>query len=218
MSRVRRCCCLLAGFFCWLFLPGCISVDIETRAARNLSGTRTYRIIVEPMLAQVYRSGASAKMFDFPGQDLEKQKGVNVVSKEERKNEDGSLELVWSYKSDRLINFTTSRDTVIFSKRRHKWWIYYSYYERHLPRKDTSNVSAPKNAGFKNSLVMPGQVYFSNSDSLSGSRAVWLRTMDISAREGLVMVAESREINSLYVLLMLLIAGFSVALIYRRKI
>ncbi len=219
MSRVRLCSHLLAGISCWLFLSGCISVDIETRAGRDLSGSRDYRITMEPMLARVYRSGVSAKMFDFPGQDLEKQKGISLVAKKENLREDGSLELTWSYRSRRLEDFTSRRDTVLFSKRMVKWWIYYSFYQHCLPRRDTSSIPAPGSARFRNSLTMPGQIYFSNGDSVSGSRTVWLRSMDIPSREGLVMTAESREINPLLLILLpvFLMAAFYVLARYRIK-
>lgn len=207
MRMVRFCSYLLAGLSCWLFLSGCISVDIETRAGRDRSGSRTYRITLEPMLARVYRSGASAKMFDFPGQDLEKQTGIIAVSKQEIEEKDGSLELVWSYRSPRLENFSSERDTVLYSKRLVKWWIYYSYYEHYLPRKDTSNISSAGGTWLKNSLTMPGQIYSCNSDSLSGSKAVWLRSMAVSAREGLVMTAQSREINPLLLVLLPIFLG-----------
>lgn len=207
MRRIRLCSHLLAGFCCWLFLSGCISVDIQTKAGRDLSGSRTYRITLEPMLARIYRSGASARMFDLPGQDLEELKGVSVVSRQEVPGKDGSLELVWSYRSPRMDNFTSPIDTVIFSKRAVKWWIYYSYYERYLPRRDTSNIPAAGSTWLKNSLTLPGQVYSSNGDSLSGSRVVWLRSMDASARGGLVMTAHSREVNPLLLVLLPVLLG-----------
>ena len=214
MKMIRLCSYLLAGLFCWLFLTGCISVDIETKAGSDLSGSRTYRITLEPMLARLYRSGASVRMFDFPGQDLEKQKGISVISKQERENEDGSLELVWSYKSGRLENFSTVRDTIHFSKRRHKWWIYYSYYERYLSRNDTNNTSAAGSIRFKNSLTMPGQICSSNGDSLSGSKVVWLRSMDVSARGGLVMIAESKELNQFCLIFLILFILAVIIIIY----
>ncbi|MBU1355333.1 MAG: hypothetical protein KJ620_02070 [Candidatus Edwardsbacteria bacterium] len=219
MNRVRLCSHLLAGLSCWLFLSGCISVDIQTKAGRDLSGSRTYRITLEPMLARFYRSGAPGKMFDFPGQDLEKQKGVSAVSKQEIEAKDGSLELVWSYRSSRLDNFSSETDTVIFSKRAVKWWIYYSYYERYLPRRDTSNIPAAGSTWLKNSLTLPGQVYSSNGDSLSGSQIVWLRSMDASARGGLMMTAQSREINPLLLVLLPVFLGviFYFLLKYRIK-
>jgi hypothetical protein len=208
MIRIRLCSHLLAGLSCWLFLSGCLSVDIQTKAGRDLSGSRTYRITLEPMLARIYRSGASARMLDLPGQDLEKLKGVSVVSRQEVLAKDGSLELVWSYRSPRMDNFTSPIDTVIFSKRAVKWWIYYSYYERYLPRRDTSNIPAAGSTWLKNSLILPGQVCSSNGDSLSGSRVVWLRSMDTSARDGLVMTARSREINPLLLVLLPVLLGF----------
>jgi hypothetical protein len=218
MRQVRLCSRLLAGLSCWLFLSGCISVDIQTEAGRDLSGSRTYRITLEPMLARFYRAGASAKMFDLPGQDLEKQKGVSAVSKQEIPGEDGSLELVWSYRSSRLDDFSSQTDTVIFSKRAVKWWIYYSYYERYLPRRDTSNIPAARGTWFKNSLTLPGQVYSSNGDSLSGSRVVWLRSMDASAQGGLVMTAQSREINPLLLVLLPVLLGAICYLLLKRRI
>jgi hypothetical protein len=218
MSMNRLCSHLLAGLSCWLFLSGCISVDIQTRAGRDLSGSRTYRITLEPMLARVYRSGASAKMFDLPGQDMEKQKGVSAVSKQEIQGKDGSLELVWSYSSPRLENFSSQTDTVIFSKRAAKWWIYYSYYEHLLPRRDTSDIPSAGSTWLKNSLTLPGQIYSSNGDSLSGSRVVWLRSMDTSARGGLVMTVQSREINPLLLVLLPVFLGVIFYFLLKRRI
>jgi len=218
MSRIRLCSFLLAGLSCWLFLSGCISVDIHTKAARNLSGTRTYRITLEPMLARVYRSGASAKMFDFPGQDLENKKGIIADYKKEDPGNDGSLVLEWSYRAKRLADFSGERDTVLFSKRFARWWIYYSYYEHYLPRKDTTSGSLSGSSNFTNRLTMPGQIYSCNGDSLAGSTALWTRSMTNVAREGLVMQALSREINPLLLVLLPLLLGGIFYLALKSKI
>jgi hypothetical protein len=218
MSRIRLCSHLLAGISCWLFLSGCLSVDIETRAGRDLSGSRTYHITLEPMLARVYNAGVASKMFDFPGQDLEKHDGIVSISKTEAKKDDGSLELVWSYKAKRLRDFSEERDSLTYSKRYDKWWIYYNYYERCLPRDDTSRITGAGNARYKSRLLLPGQVISHDGDSLAGSAVVWVRPMDVAARAGLVMNASSREINPVYLVLALVTLCIAFYFALRKRI
>lgn len=218
MSKVRLCPFLLAGLSCWLFLSGCLSVEIETKASRNLSGIRTYRITLEPMLARLYRSGASAKLFDLPGQDLDRKDGIIALFKKELEGKDGSLNLEWSYRAKTLGNLSDRNDSLYFSKRHAKWWIYYDYYERYLPAKDTSNYSVAVNSNFISRLSLPGQIISCNADSTKGSEVLWVRPMSEVTKSGMVFTATSREINPILLILIPIVLGFVIYLVFRSKL
>jgi hypothetical protein len=195
----------LAGIGCWLFLSGCLSAEVETRVSRNLSVVRSYRLRLDPVPARLYRT--SPAMFSLPGQDLDKLPGVEVVEKREVQERQGGLELLWSYRASRAENFSSGNDSLRLSRRRSGWWLNYNYYERILPRSDTASLAEHGGGSFRALLVMPGQMRDCNGDSTDGSRVVWQRTMESAATEGLVMSAQSREIDPLFLLFLALAGG-----------
>lgn len=215
MISRRRCAFGLAGIGCWLFLSGCLTAEVETRVSRNLSAVRSYRLRLDPVPARLYR--ASPGIFSLPGQELEKLPGVEVVEKRESLDRQGGLELRWTYRANRPESFSTGKDSLWLSRRRSGWWIYYSYYERISPRSDSIRLTEPGGGSFRAVLVMPGEVKECNGDSSDGTRVLWSRSMESAAGEGLVMSAQSREIDSLILLVLALVGGGLMLLAVSRR-
>lgn len=216
MIAYRRCGLGLAGIGCWLFLSGCLTTEVETRVSRNLSAVRSYRLRLDPVPARLYRT--TPGMFNLPGQELEKLPGVEVVEKRETLDRQGGLELLWTYRAPRPENFSAGNDSLWLSRRRSGWWIYYSYYERISPRSDSAGLAEPGGGSFRAVLVLPGQVKECNGDSANDTRVLWIRSMESAAREGLVMSAQSREIDPLILLgLALVVGGLMLSAVSLRK-
>lgn len=215
MIAFRRSALGLAGIGCWLFLSGCLTAEVETRVSRNLSAVRSYRLRLDPVPARLYST--TPGMFSLPGQELDKQPGVEVIEKRESLDRQGGLELLWTYRAPRPENFSTSNDSLWLSRRRSGWWIYYSYYERISPRGDSVGLAGPGGGSFRAVLVLPGQVKECNGDSSDGTRVLWIRSMESAARQGLVMSAQSREIDPLILLVLALVGGGLMLLAVSRR-
>jgi hypothetical protein len=197
---------MLRLFFYWLLLvliacSGCLSVDIETRADRTGGGTRSYLVTLDPSLATTYESASSAgKLFKLPGDDLLDKPGVTLVARSQDKDTSGVMAVRKSFRAGRLSDAGTAADSISYAVVRQGVWISYRYREHYLASDiDSNKVMGFYGGGyrFRHMLRLPGTLVRTNADTTSRGVAVWSRPMRQVRAEGLVMKAESREIDPL---------------------
>jgi hypothetical protein len=195
---------------------GCFSVDFQTRVGRRGGGTRTFEIVMDPVMAGMYsRAGGSDRVFNIPGQGLQAKPGVRLKASSRTEREDGSLKLLWDYQTDRLENFSDDDDSVKLQVTRSGPWVYYRYSETITPSgREYRFNSGQEGYRLRHSLALPGQVVNHNADSLMAGILIWNRTLAQVTSSGLTMTATSREINQFYLLgvvFLVLILGVSLA-------
>jgi hypothetical protein len=186
---------------CLAALPGCLSVEITTTADRGGGGERAYRIAVDQAVASMYDSSAgTTEVLPLPGDGLEKQPGVVLVSRTQSKDTSGGLLVDKRYRAARLDNASSAGDSIRYGIEQRGVWLYYRYREHYLASKADS-VRAMETAGeryrFRHQLRLPGRLVTHNADSIVMGEAVWSRPMGQVKARGLVMEAASREINPL---------------------
>ncbi|MDI6739146.1 MAG: hypothetical protein QME74_02155 [Candidatus Edwardsbacteria bacterium] len=180
---------------------GCLSVDIETRADRKGGGARAYVVTLDPSLAKTYESATGqGKLFKLPGDDLVDKAGVALVSRSQEKDTSGGLTVKKTFRADRLSDAGTDADSIRYAVTRSGLWVNYRYDEHYL----ASGIDSARVMGtygeryrFRHVLQLPGRMVRTNADTTRGRNAVWSRPMRQVRAEGLVMSAESREIDPL---------------------
>jgi hypothetical protein len=199
---------LLLAFACC----GCFSVDVQTAVNRRGGGTRTVEIVMDPMMAGLYKkTGGSGKLFQIPGQGLQEKPGVKLTGSAQTEMDDGSLKLNWDYRTGRVELFSDGNDSIKLNVTRSGLWVCYEYMENisaSKPEPDVPNAE-PATYRIRHKLIMPGQIVGHNSDSIQSGGLVWNRPLGQVTASGLLMEARSRELNPLYLLLaaILLAAG-----------
>ncbi len=177
---------------------GCMSVEIETRADRQGGGTRDYTVILHPSLATTYESARrDGEVFSLPGDALLDKPGVSLVSRSEARDSGGFLAVVKSFRADRLADASTAGDSISYSVAREGLRLSYRYREHYLATRADTGGAGEERYRFRHSLRLPGRMLRSDADSLVDGAAVWSRPMSRVRAEGVVMTAESGELDRL---------------------
>ena len=191
---------------------GCFSVEFQTAVNRRGGGTRTVEIVMDPMMAGLYKkTDGSGKLFQIPGQGLQEKPGVKLTGSAKIELDDGSLKLTWNYRTSRVELFSDGNDSVKLNITRDGIWVYYEY--REIISASNPEPGGPKGDQniyrIRHRLALPGQIVGHNSDSIQSGGLVWNRSLGQVTAAGLIMEASSRELNPLYLLLaaILLAAG-----------
>ena len=196
---------------CLSALPGCLSVEITTTADRRGGGERAYHITVDQAVASMYDSSAgTAKVVSLPGDGLEKQPGVSLLSRTQTKDTSGGLLVDKRYRAARLDNASGAGDSIRYTVEPQGLWGYYRYREHYLASPSDSAQSMATTAEryrFRHRLRLPGQLVTHNADSISRGEALWSRPMGQVRASGLVMEAACREINPVLWALLFAIAA-----------
>ncbi|MDO9026455.1 MAG: hypothetical protein Q7U87_01090 [bacterium] len=191
---------------------GCFSVDVKTSVNRRGGGTRTVEIVMDPMMAGLYKkTDGSGKLFQIPGQGLQEKPGVTSTGSSKTELEDGSLKLAWNYRAGRVEQFSDGNDSVKINITRSGLWVHYEYLE-------CISASKPEPASpgtgqdvyrIRHKLTLPGQIVSHNCDSIQSGGLVWSRPLGQVTSAGLKMEARSRELNPWFIFItaILLAAG-----------
>jgi len=203
---------------CLAALPGCLSVEISTTADRRGGGERAYHITVDQAVASMYDSTAgTAKVLPLPGDGLEQQPGVALVSRTQTKDSSGGLLVDKRYRAVRLDDAANAGDSISYRIERGGVWVYYRYREHYLAAASDSGQTAAasdERYRFRHRLRLPGRIFSHNADSIVGGVALWSRPMAQVKAHGLVMAAASREIDPLlWVALAAVLAAAGIAVL-----
>lgn len=180
---------------------GCLSVDIETRPDRGGGGTRDYVVTLDPSLAKTYESATAAgELFRLPGDDLVDKSGVTLVSRSQARDTGGVLAVKKSFRAARLSDAGTATDSISYAVVHGGAWVTYRYREHYLAsHSDSSKLTGSygERYRFRHVLRLPGAITSTNADTARAGAVIWSRAMRQVRAEGLVMTAESREIDPL---------------------
>lgn len=200
---------------------GCFSVDVQTSVNRRGGGTRKVEIVMDPMMAGLYKkTGGSGKLFRIPGQGLQEKPGVKLTGSAKTELNDGSLKLTWDYRAGRVELFSGENDSVIVVISRSGLWVYYEYLENisaSMPEPD-SPAADQNTYRIRHKLSLPGQIVSHNSDSVQSGRLVWNRPLGEVTAAGLKIEARSRELNPWYLLIMAIVLGIGGGYFYWHKV
>ncbi|MDP2806972.1 MAG: hypothetical protein Q8O74_02405 [bacterium] len=202
-----------AVFLVALACCGCFSVEFQTAVNRRGGGTRIVEIVMDPMMAGLYKkTSGSDKFFKIPGQGLQEKSGVTLTGSAKTELEDGSLKHTWNYRAGKVELFSDGTDSILFNIERSGLWVYYTYRENISSSKsEPGDALSSDQAAYRlrHELSMPGQIVSHNSDSIQSGGLVWNRPLGQVTTAGLIMEARSRELNPIFLLLaaVLTIAG-----------
>lgn len=200
---------------------GCFSVEFQTEVNRRGGGTRTVEIIMDPMMAGLYKkTGGSGKLFQIPGQGLQEKPGVKLTGSAKTELDDGSLKLTWNYRTGRVELFSDGDDSIKLKVTRSGLWVCYEYMENisaSTPEPDVPNAE-PATYRIRHKLIMPGQIVGHNSDSIQSGGLVWNRPLGQVTASGLLMEARSRELNPFYLLLAAIVLAAGGGYYYWHKV
>ena len=204
-----------------LLCCGCFSLEFQTAVNRRGGGTRTVEIVMDPMMAGLYKkTSGSDKFFKIPGQGLQEKSGVTLTGSAKTELDDGSLKLAWDYRTGRVELFSDGNDSINLKITKSGLWVYYQYLENIAASKPEPDAPDAGQTIYRlrHRLVMPGQIVGHNSDSIQSGCLVWNRPIGQVTAVGLNMEARSRELNPLYLLLPAILPIAGAVFLYWNKI
>jgi len=196
-------------------------VEFQTAVNRRGGGTRIVEIVMDPMMAGLYnKTDGSGKLFQIPGQGLQKKTGVKLTGSAKTELDDGSLKLTWNYRTGRVGLFSDGNDSIKLKITRSGLWVYYEYLESiSVTKPEPDSPDAGQDIyRIRHKLVMPGQLVSHNSDSLQSGGLVWNRPLGQVTSKGMTMEARSRELNPVYLLLAAILLAAGGGYLYWHKV